>query len=593
MPPIRLLPAHVADKIAAGEVVERPASVVKELVENALDAAAKTITVEIAEGGKRLIRIADDGHGIAADEVPIAFQRHATSKLTEIEDLDQIATLGFRGEALSSIASVSRMSITTRMAAEQAGTLYVLQGGQILRHEPVGAPSGTIIDVENLFFNVPARLKFLGKETTERKHITALVQRYAMAYPHIRFTLIHNNSELLHTTGSGELMDVITEVYGLDVAQQMLPVYLENQSARPDLHPVSVQGFVSQPSLNRGNRTQMTIFINGRWVQDAGLNYAVSQAYHTMLMQGRHPVTILMVELPPDQVDVNVHPAKAQVRFRQQNVVFSAVQRAVRSVLVEQAQPPSLRNDLLWGSPEWAARKERLTQVTTDRMRQLNFEDTTLTEASSNSQQPSDARPQRRHNTLPMLRVVGQVGATYVVAEGPEGLYLVDQHAAHERILYEQLMREFETKQIPSQEMLEAVVVELPPDQIALVEENLSILNDVGFRVEAFGRNTVKLRAVPALVANVDPGEALLASISEIECGEMPTQATAEQKLISRVCKQASVKAGQSLSLEEMRALVRQLENCESPRTCPHGRPTMLHLSAERLAKEFGRLGAI
>lgn len=592
MPAIRILSSHVADKIAAGEVVERPASVVKELVENSLDADARSITIEIAEGGKRLIRIADDGHGIPSEQVALAFQRHATSKLTDIEDLNHIATLGFRGEALSSIASVSRMSITTRTADEQAGSFYMLEGGEVIREEWVGAPRGTIIDVENLFFNVPARLKFLGKDTTERKHITALVQRYAMAYPHIRFTLVHNNSEILRTTGSGELLDVITEVYGLDTAQQMLSVHLENQSARPDLHPVTVTGYVSQPALNRGNRTQMTIFINGRWVQDTGLNYAVSQAYHTMLMQGRHPVAILMVEVPPEQVDVNVHPAKAQVRFRQQNVVFSAVQRAVRSVLVEQAQPPSLRNDVLWSSPEWAARRDRLTQVTTDRMRQLNFEDS-QTHYKESYDEADQVQPRPRKNALPMLRVVGQVGATYVVAEGPEGLYLVDQHAAHERILYEQFMKEMETQEIPSQELLETLAIELAPDQMALIEENLDLLNAVGFGVELFGRGTVRLRAVPALVANTDPGSALLAAIGEIECGDMPTQATAEQKLISRVCKQASVKAGQSLSLEEMRALVRQLEACESPRTCPHGRPTMLHLSAERLAKEFGRLGAI
>lgn len=592
MSTIRILSPDVADKIAAGEVVERPASVVKELVENALDAAATTISIEITAGGKRLIRIADDGDGIPSDEVSIAIKRHATSKLTDISDLDHISTLGFRGEALSSIASVSRMTVTTRTSHEQAGTLLAIEGGHITRHELVGAPRGTIIDIENLFFNVPARLKFLGKETTERKHITALVQRYAMAYPHVRFNLAHNGAEILRTTGSGELIDVITEVYGLDTAQQMLPVYLEHQSARADLHPVAVQGYVSQPSLNRGNRTQMTLFINGRWVHDTGLNYAVTQAYHTMLMQGRYPVVILMVDIPPDQVDVNVHPAKAQVRFRHQNVVFSAIQRAVRSILVEQAQPPSLQNDILWGSPEWAARRERLTQVTTDRMRQLNFEETQA-EVPYDVQQAGASQPKKRRNTLPMLRVVGQVGATYVVAEGPEGLYLVDQHAAHERILYEQFMKEMETQQIPSQELLEALAVELAPDQVALVEENLDVLNGVGFHVELFGRNTVRLRAVPALVSNSDPVDALLAAIGEIECGEMPTQATAEQKLISRVCKQASVKAGQSLSVEEMRALVRQLEACESPRTCPHGRPTMLHLSAERLAKEFGRLGAI
>jgi DNA mismatch repair protein MutL len=318
-----------------------------------------------------------------------------------------------------------------------------------------------------------------------------------------------------------------------------------------------------------------------------------------MLMTGRYPVAVVMISLPAEEVDVNVHPTKAEVRFRRPDAVFSAVQRAVRRTLVDNAPPPEMRTEVLWGSPEMAARRDRIAQITSERMNQLGI-DLGMEAPGQHGKQrmPEDELPQqdttpRKKRELPMLRVVGQVGATYIVAEGPQGLYLVDQHAAHERVLYEQFMAEREEHAIASQEMLEAVSVELLPEQISLIEANRAELESAGFKVEPFGRSTVRLQAVPALVSGDDPVEALLAAISDIECGSMPTESTAEQQLIARVCKQAAVKAGQILSYAEMEALIRQLEQCDSPRTCPHGRPTMLHLSAGDLAKEFGRLGAI
>ena len=593
---IRVLPPEVANQIAAGEVVERPASVVKELVENALDAGAQNIAVEIEEGGKRLIRVSDDGCGIPADDVTLAFHRYATSKLTTVHDLQRISTLGFRGEALASIASVSRLTLITRAEGEPMGTRLYLEGGEVLAHDITGAPKGTLLTVENLFFNVPARLKFLKSETTERGHITNLVGRYAMAYPHVRFVLAHGRQEMLHTTGSGDLRDVLAEVYGLEVAEQMVPIAAQDEPLRDDLAPIRVSGYIGLPSLNRSNRSQITLFVNGRWVQDSSLTVAVVQAYHTMLMTGRYPVAVVMIEVPPDQVDVNVHPTKAEVRFRQPNAVFSAVQRAVRRTLVEQAPPPAIHPETVWSSPEWAARRERLAQVTRGRLEQLDIsldmEGPGQHAAHRQPAQEDEPAPPRKKRALPMLRVVGQVGATYIVAEGPSGMYLVDQHAAHERVLFEQFMAQRE-EVVASQALLEAVVVELPPDQMALVEENLASLAAAGFDVEPFGRNTVQVRAVPALVADGSPVDALLAAIGDIECGEMPVESTAEERLIARVCKQAAIKAGQVLSYPEMEALIRQLEDCEAPRTCPHGRPTMLHLSAEDLAKQFGRLGAI
>ena len=600
--PIKVLSPNVAAQIAAGEVVERPASVVKELIENALDAGARNISVELLEGGQRLLKVADDGCGIPADEIEIAFQRYATSKLSSIKDLDHISTLGFRGEALASIASVSRLMALTRATGETYGTRLQLENNEVVAREVIGAPQGTVIVVENLFYNVPARLKFLKKESTERSHIGALVSRYAMAYPYVRFSLITGDQEVLRTTGNNNLRDALVSVYGLETVEQMVEVASQaGDLHRDDLPTIHVSGFVGLPSLNRSNRNQITMFVNGRWVQDSSLGYAVVQAYHTMLMTGRYPVVVLMINLPSEDVDVNVHPTKAEVRFRRPDAVFSAVQRVVRRTLVDNAPPPNLRTEVLWGSPEMAMRRERIAQVTSERVNQLGMTLEIETTGQHTRQRPPEIEsgeevplaPPRRKRQLPMLRVVGQVGATYIVAEGPSGLYLVDQHAAHERVLYEQFMAETDNSNAPSQELLEAVPVELLPEHIALIESSKEELSAAGFKVEPFGRTTVQIRAVPVLVSQTDPIQALLAAIGEIECGESPLEATAEEKLIARVCKQAAVKAGQVLSYTEMEALIRQLEACQSPRTCPHGRPTMLHLSAEDLAKEFGRLGAI
>lgn len=598
---IHILPPEVANQIAAGEVVERPASAVKELVENALDAGADSISVELERGGTKLIRVSDNGHGISSGEVELAFLRHATSKLSVIEDLQHITSLGFRGEALASIASVSRLTLVTRTEDEDTGTRIKLEAGRVVSHDITGAPRGTMVTVEHLFYNVPARLKFLKQETTERKHVIAMLSRYAMAYPEVRFALYQGNREVFRTTGSGSVQDVLTEVFGADTASQMIPVEArDGDQSRVDLPVISVQGYTGLPSLTRSNRSQITLFVNGRWVQDSSLSYAVVQAYHTMIMTGRYPVAVIMVTLPPEEVDVNVHPTKAEVRFRDPNAVFSAIQRAVRQTLVENAPAPSVRHEMTWGSPDWAARRDRLTQVTSERMRQLNIDMPLEAPGQRSFQQPVSEESEgyqpplpRKKNTLPMLRVVGQVGATYIVAEGPAGLYLIDQHAAHERVLYEKFLVDKAGETIVRQELLEAVAVDLLPEQMALVEENMESLHAAGFVLEEFGRNAIQVRAVPALVAQEDPVQAILAAVGEIECGDKPMEATAEEKLIARVCKKAAIKAGQVLSYAEMDALIRQMEQCASPRTCPHGRPTMLHLSAEQLAKEFGRLGAL
>ena len=578
--PIRLLPPEVAGKIAAGEVVERPASVVKELVENSIDSGATEIRVEIREGGRRLIRVADNGQGIPADEVPLAFARHATSKLTSVADLDQIGTLGFRGEALASIAAVSQMEIHTRPRGQTTGQLLRLDGGEISRQQAGGYPAGTVVTVEHLFQSVPARLKFLRRPQTEAGHIHSMVTRYALAYPGVRFGLANEGRQTFHTSGSGKLYDVLIAVLGLEVAEQMLA--LEDASERSGAPVVS--GQIGTPSLHRANRRYITLFVNRRWILDRSLAYAVAQAYHTMLPIGRHPVAVVFVELDPAQVDVNVHPTKQEVRFRDGNQVFSAVQRAVRRTLVEHAPVPGMRHaPRTWPSPEWERRQALISPGGGEPLSSQLAMELYRTGDSGGELQPVGAV------RLPLLRVIGQVGQTYIIAEGPQGMYLIDQHAAHERVLYEQMLAEYSKDAVTSQALLEPMMLDLDPLLAGTLAEHLTMLNSVGFSVEPFGGTSYLLRAVPTILVTPDVRGALEDILDSLRRGDDPLASQAEKRLVATVCKRAAVKAGRTLSQEEMQQLVRQLEQCESPRTCPHGRPTVLHFSVEQLEKEFGR----
>ncbi len=594
--PIEVLPERVVAQIAAGEVVERPASVVKELIENSLDSGAANIYVHIVGGGRRMIRVSDDGCGIPASEAELGFARHATSKLRSVDDLMTIQTLGFRGEALASIAAVSHVTMTTRFQGEPVGTSLRLEGGQILQRKAIGTPDGTVVTVENLFFNTPARLKFLKKENTEKKHIAAIVTRYAMAYPHVRFVLEQDGHEVFRSNGSGHLADVMVAVFGLDDFKNMVEVYGENKGHSS---PITVSGFTSTPGLNRADRTHIMLFVNGRWIQDSTLAYAVTQAYHTFLMNGRYPVAVLMISLPTQDVDVNVHPTKAEVRFRDPNAVFTAVQRAVRRAVVELARTPSVRGGRYAGLAT-ARELDGWAGFETDYSKQiamsLPMESTGQypRQQVSNDNDDPTAIPEgpgapAKPRTLPILRVVGQVGGTYIIAEGPVGMYLVDQHAAHERILYEQFMEEHEQHQSVRQHTLAAQTINLSPTETHLIEEHLESLRAVGFELEPFGSNTFVIRSVPAMLADSDPLEAVAGILDDLELGHTPGQPTIEQKIVIRVCKQAAVKAGQILSMKEMQSLIQMLERCQSPHTCPHGRPTMLHMSRDQLAREFGR----
>lgn len=584
--PIRILPPEVASQIAAGEVVERPASVVKELVENALDAGASLISVEIGDAGRTLIRVTDNGSGIPLDELPLAVERHATSKLSTAADLFRIATLGFRGEALASIGSVSRLTLTSRTADAPVGGRIRVEGGRIGPVETVGAPVGTTVQVEDLFFNVPARLKFLKQDLTERRLIDALLARYALAYPQVRFKLAEGRSLSLQTAGDGDRRAILAALYGVETAQQMLEVMAEEESYR-------LTGFVSPTTLTRSNRKEITFFVNGRWVQDVPLTTALLQAYHTLLMVGRYPLAALFLELPPEEVDVNVHPAKAEVRFRNPDRVFSFVQRAVRRTLLAYTPIPQITPQHLWksGGKAEAPEPSRPIDASWALAHEAPQVETVSPGAPSLSAPPKEPVPLPAAR-IPLLRLIGQVGATYLVAEGPDGLYLIDQHAAHERVLFEKIMAQYAGKNIPAQSLLTPVVVTLPPQSARLLEAQLPVLARFGFQVEPFGPNTFQVRAVPTLFAHADPAEALRALVEDFEEDETPLQAEIEARLAARVCKRLAIKAGQVLSPEEQRALLNDLELCASPRTCPHGRPTMIHLSVDMLERQFGRRGA-
>lgn len=573
---IQILSEEVASQIAAGEVVERPSSVVKELIENALDAGADQITILVREAGKRLIEVVDNGAGIPAGELALAVHRHATSKLRDAADLFRVSTLGFRGEALASIGSVSHLSLISRVQREDLGASIKVEGGEIKPSTQLGIPPGTTVRVEHLFFNVPARLKFLKTDRTEKRHINDIVSRYGLANPGVRLKLYQDNELVFQTSGSGDLREVITAVYGVGTARQMIEVLSEG-----DL--LAVNGFISPPGLTRSNRREILFFVNQRPVQDPALTKALTQAYHTLLMKGRYPISVLFLELPADKVDVNVHPTKAEVRFEDKGEVFRGVGRAVRRALLANTPVPGAGNlggVRLWSGP---APDHRDVQRQIDPAWEMAKDDGSFG-ASVESGQISAGMG------TPILRLIGQVAATYLIAEGPDGLYLIDQHAAHERILFEKFIST-KDKSVPSQVLLDSVVVELSPSSADLVNEHLELFGELGFDLEGFGPGAFVIRAVPALLQGTSPEGILRAAVEDLEEDETPLEKNIEQKIIARICKRASVKAGQILSPEESKQLLLDLEACLSPRTCPHGRPTMIHLSVDLLERKFGRTG--
>ncbi len=564
---IERLSPDVIGKIAAGEVIERPASVVKELVENSLDAASRSVTVEIGRGGLDLIRVSDDGYGIAPADLALAFERHATSKLRTAGDLESVATLGFRGEALPSIAAVAEVEVVSRTPNSPSGAMLRLREARVVEQDEKGASPGTTVAVRGLFRRQPARLKFLRSPAVETAQIATVVSHYALAYPEVRFVLVVDGRLTLQTPGSGDLLEAATGVYGHQVALSLLP--LPDEAPRSEAS--SVTGLIGEPGLSRASRNYITLFINRRWVRSRTLTFAVEEAYHGFLMTGRHPLAILDVRLPACDVDVNVHPSKLEVRLRNEREVFALLQRQVRRTLTQSAPLPDVSSTTWSPGPSQSAP-----------LRRFEAEPLPLQMAATEPavEQSHMAPP------VPLMRALGQVGMMYVVAEGPDGLYLVDQHAAHERILFECFLNGG-SGPVDAQGLLEPVTVELTPRHRALLNEMAPELSDQGFGLEPFGEDAFLVRSVPAVLKDRDVASTLVEFLDALAREEAVTDRR-RRVAMSLAC-HAAIRAGQSLSQEEMRELLRQLEATENPRHCPHGRPTMIHMSADALAREFRR----
>jgi len=555
--PIKVLESEIVSKIAAGEVIERPASVVKELIENSLDAGATQIAIEAQGGGVELIKVSDNGAGIPPSELELAFHRYATSKIDNLDDLEKIYSLGFRGEALPSIAAVAEVEILTQTSSETIGSYLHLRKGEVVGKESRARPQGTTITVRRLFRYFPARLKFLKSVNTENGHIAHLISQYALAFPEVKFSLVLDKRPSLRATGNGELREVVSEIYGSEVAQRMLKVEQKDSL-------VKVGGLTSPPSLARSNRNYLSFFVNRRWVRSPLLARATEEAYRGLLMDGQHPIAVIDISLPAQELDVNIHPAKAQIKFCHEQAVFSSVQKAIEESLARTPIASSKSVPFSVSSGQWQS----------PRMIMDN--------------EPAFVVAQLPTMELPVLRVLGQLVNTYIIAEGPEGLYLIDQHAAHERILYDRISAQWAQKEVEVQGLLQPITIELSPREEETLRASKEFLAEFGFTIEPFGNRSYMIRAIPALMARANIIEIISMLLDNLASKESPSPW--EEKIARSLSCHGAIRAGQQLSNEEMRELIKQLEQTKQPRACPHGRPTMIHLSSHQLEKEFGRI---
>ena len=582
---IRLLSEHVANQIAAGEVVERPASVVKELVENSLDAQARRITVTIKNGGRSLINVADDGFGMSRDDALLALERHATSKISKAEDLSSITSLGFRGEAIPSIAAVSRFTLTSRERGTLSGTQIEIAGGKILSVSDIGAAEGTVVEVRNLFFNLPARRKFLRAVPTETAHVEHIVTLCALAHPQVAFKLVVDDREVFNLAPTTDLSGRLRELYGAQLVEQLVPV---GSGLKPALatraESVGIRGFVGKPGVSRADRSQQHLFVNQRPVESKGINYALREGYHTALMRGKFPVTFLFIDIDPELVDVNVHPTKREVRFRDEFAVRQRVIDTVRVALEPKGTAVSPvgtsfgpDTDRRSGLP--AATGDVLGDALTDR-----GGDAAPTELIPS--QPAEIQTE----TEGAWRIVGVIGRLYVLLESPEGLVLMDQHAAHERVLFEKMLKELEADSAPAQKLLLPLTLELDARDAAFLHANQKTLHKLGIGLSEFGEKTFLIDALPPYFSTANLTQTFRNIVDELrQVGEqIHARRLGEDRIATTVCRHA-VKAHDPLRGEELRALLQQLHQCDLPYTCPHGRPTMIQISYAELEKKFGR----
>jgi DNA mismatch repair protein MutL len=617
---IRLLSETVASQVAAGEVVERPASVVKELVENSIDAGARKIDVVIRRGGISMARVIDDGCGMDRDDALLSLERHATSKIRSAADLEAIATLGFRGEALPSIASVSRFRLTTREPDAVAGTEIVVNGGKIDVVRDGGEAPGTQVEVRSLFYNLPARRKFLRAESTESRNIEHQLHLQAIGHPQIAFTFVRDERLAFQLPPAATLQERIRDLYGAELLDRLLEI---NEA---DSSKIQIRGLIGRAGVSRQTRAQQLVFVNGRAIDSPIVTAAVREGYHTALMKGQYPVTFLFIDLDPGAVDVNVHPAKREVRFRDPNGVREAIVRCLQQTLErdraawqEKFRPPMpVAGVVDPGRPAPAVTGAADSGIVPDLTlrptvsvpetshRELPHMETAMTDREPPivGQAPrlpvppvdsaSDAlalqRDAERSTSNQQFQILGVLNKLYVLMENSEGLVLVDQHAAHERILFEELRRRMEEQGVPSQRLLIAQTFELPPRDADWIERNLAVLQKMGIGIESFGPNTFKIDSLPSFLNVSDPVQFMRKVIDDLKSASDRTSPLrlGEEMIAKTVCRHA-VKANDPLRYAEVEKLIRDLLNCDLPYCCPHGRPTMIQISLAELEKKFGR----
>ena len=622
---IRLLSETVASQVAAGEVVERPASVVKELIENSIDAGARKIDTVIRRGGISLVRVIDDGCGMDRDDALLSLERHATSKIRSATDLQAVATLGFRGEALPSIASVSRFRLTTREGDAVAGTEIVVNGGKIDIVRDGGEAPGTQVEVRSLFYNLPARRKFLRSENTESRNIEHQIHLQAIGHPQIGFSLLRDDRMLFQLPAAVTLGDRIRDLYGMELLERL--VEINDTPSRS----IRIGGFIGQAGLSRQTRAQQLVFVNGRAIESAFLTAAIREGYHTALMKGQYPVTFLFIELDPAAVDVNVHPAKREVRFRDPSAVREAIVHSIQQTLGRGrvAWQEKFRGPLVAPAavPEKEAPDLKLRQeiaAPRETHRELPHLGPTVAGVGSSAvalakaDDPGDARVpdpvgqalrlpdpriesasdalalqlqrSQRLATQQQFQIIGVLSKLYVLMENADGLVLVDQHAAHERVLFEELRRRMEEQGVPTQKLLLPHTFDVPPRDADWIERNISILQKMGIGIESFGPGTFKIDSLPGFLNISDPAQFMRKVIDDLKSAGNSTSPMrlGEEMIATTVCRHA-VKANDPLRYPEIEKLIRDLLGCDLPYCCPHGRPTMIQISLVELEKKFGR----
>lgn len=624
---IAVLDQSTIDKIAAGEVIERPASIVKELVENAIDAGANAVTVEIKEGGISLIRITDNGEGIAAKQVPLAFLRHATSKISRVEDLLHVASLGFRGEALSSIAAVCQVELITKTAGSLTGTRYLIEGSKEKSLEEIGAPEGTTFLVRNIFYNTPARKKFLKSAVTEAGYISELMERMALSHPDIAFKFINNNQTKLHTSGNTNLKDIIYGIYGREIAANLIEINKKEAD-------VEIRGYIGKPVISRGNRNYENYFINGRYIKSGIISKAIEEAYNTFMMQHKYPFTALQFTMDGEQLDVNVHPTKMELRFADNQKIYRLISETLREGLAERELIPEVavaEEKKVKEVPEMKKPTSRMPEPfekkRLDQQAQVLFAENKAPyqaplRAERNSTGADLPRPDSNAvspevivRTIPepvksidegqlslfeekMLssesvknhRIVGQVFDTYWIVEFKDKMYLIDQHAAHEKVLYERTMKSLADKEFTSQQISPPVILSLNMQEETLLREYRQHFTRIGFEIEPFGGKEYAIRAVPGNLFGLAQKELFVEMLDGLaeQTGKIK-EAMIDEKIASMSCK-AAVKGNQNLSFKEAEALIDELLTLENPYNCPHGRPTIIAMTKYELEKKFRRI---